>query len=63
MFDDDEAPQKPKRLPILPLDPLGVAELTAYIAELRAEIVRAEAEISRKHSHRSAAESIFGPRP
>lgn len=41
------------------LDPMGVAELRAYIADLRAEIARAEAEIARKEGHRSAAESIF----
>ena len=41
------------------LEPMGVAELRAYIADLRAEIARAEAAIERKQGHRSAAEDVF----
>lgn len=59
MFDDDTPPPKPRRLQELPLDRLGVEELTSYIAELRAEIARVEADMARKHSHRSAAEAFF----
>ena len=59
MLEDDEPRPKPKRVPELRLDPLGVAELQDYIAELRAEIARAEVEIARKQSHRSAADAFF----
>ena len=55
---DDELP-RPKRLLAPPLDPLGVAELQAYIAELRGEIARAEDAIARKQDHRAAADSVF----
>jgi uncharacterized small protein (DUF1192 family) len=58
--DEDDAARKPKiRLQKLLLDPLGVAELQAYIEELRGEIARVEAEIGRKQSHRSAADAFF----
>ena len=57
--DDDTPPPKPARLPKLPLDLLGVEELTEYIAELRAEIVRVEEEAARKRSHRTAADAFF----
>lgn len=56
---DDDPPRPAPRLPSPPLDPLGVADLHAYIAELRAEITRAEAAIARKQDHRSAAEGVF----
>jgi uncharacterized small protein (DUF1192 family) len=60
MLDDDDSPRpKPKRVPELRLDPLGVAELQDYIAELRTEIARVETEIGRKQSHRSAADAFF----
>ena len=56
---DDDAPRPKITLQTPPLDPLGVAELHAYIAELRAEITRAEAAIARKQDHRAAADSFF----
>lgn len=60
IIDDDDAPRKPiRRLAPLPLDLLGVDELTAYIDELKTEIVRVEADIARKRSHRSAADAFF----
>lgn len=60
MIADDDLPRpRPARLVALPLDPLGVTELQAYIAELRAEIARAEAEIAKKGAHRSAADAFF----
>lgn len=59
-IDDDDTPRpRPRRLPPLPLDLLGVAELRDYIDELRTEISRVEAEIGRKTSHRSAADAFF----
>jgi uncharacterized small protein (DUF1192 family) len=64
LHDEEEGavPRPRSRLEKPPLDPLGVAELEAYVGELRAEIARAEAEIARKRSHRSAADSLFrGP--
>ena len=61
--DDDTPPPKPVRLPKLPLDLLGVEELTDYITELREEIARVEAEIDRKRSHRTAADSFFRKPP
>jgi len=58
--EDEERPKAPKpRLTPPVLDPLGVAELRAYIAELRAEIARVEAEIARKERHRTSADTIF----
>ncbi len=60
MRDDDDAPPKPRsRLEKLPLDPLGVEELAAYIDELKQEIARVEADSARKQSHRNAADSFF----
>lgn len=60
MMEEDDLPRpKPARLAKLGLDPLGVAELQAYIEELRAEIARVEGEIARKGAHRSAANAFF----
>ena len=59
MLTEDDEPRPKHRLAPLPLDPLGVAELHAYIAELGAEITRAEAAIARKQSHRNAADNVF----
>jgi len=59
LTDDDTPPPKPVRLPKLPLDLLGVEELSDYISELREEIVRVEAEIVRKRHHRNAADAFF----
>ena len=56
---EEELPRPKVRMVTPPLDPLGVAELQAYIAELRQEIARAENEIARKQDHRSAADSVF----
>jgi uncharacterized small protein (DUF1192 family) len=56
---DEDAPRPKISLQTPPLDPLGVAELHAYIAELRTEIDRAEAAIARKQGHRAAADSFF----
>jgi len=56
---DEDLPRPKARLITPPLDPLGVAELEAYIGDLRTEIARAEAEIARKQGHRNAADSVF----
>ena len=56
---DEDMPRPATKVATPPLDPLGVAELHAYIAELRVEITRAEASIARKQNHRSAAEGFF----
>ena len=56
---EEEEPVPPRRVPLLPLDPMGVEELQSYIAELQAEIARAEVAISRKQHHRSAADKFF----
>jgi uncharacterized small protein (DUF1192 family) len=61
--DDDSPPPKPARLQKLPLDLLGVEELTDYIAELRQEIARVEEEVVRKQSHRTAADAFFRKPP
>ena len=60
---DDLPGNSRKRLHVLPLDDLGVAELHAYIADLRAEIARAELAIDRKQQHLGAADLVFGKRP
>ena len=57
--DEDDVPQRRKRLEPLLLDPLGIDELRLYIDELRGEILRVEADISRKSSHRTAADAFF----
>ncbi len=60
MIADDDLPRpKPARLQPLLLDPLGVAELQAYIGELQAEIARAEADIKKNGAHRNAADAFF----
>lgn len=59
-MDEDELPKAPKsRLEKPVLEPLGIAELRAYIDELKGEIDRAEAAIARKQSHRSSADAFF----
>ncbi len=60
MFEDEEVrPAKKGRLEAIPLDPLSVAALRAYIGELQAEIARAEAAIARKDSARGHADQFF----
>ena len=56
---DDDAPRPKLSLQTPLLDPLGIAELRAYIAALQAEIARAEAAIARKQDQRAAAEDVF----
>jgi uncharacterized small protein (DUF1192 family) len=56
---DEEEVKRPKRLELPVLDPLSVADLTAYIGELRAEIARAEAAIAQKQGARGLADSFF----
>ena len=58
MWEEEERPP-PRRVPLIPLDPLGVDELRAYIAELQTEIARAEVAIARKQDHRGIAERFF----
>ncbi|MCX7381378.1 MAG: DUF1192 domain-containing protein [Alphaproteobacteria bacterium] len=58
-IEDDLPRPKPARLTPPLLDPLGVAELEAYIGELEAEITRVRADIARKGSHRAAADLFF----
>lgn len=55
---EDELPRTRRVEPRL-LDPLGVADLLAYIDELRIEIARAEAAIGNKQRQQSVAESFF----
>jgi uncharacterized small protein (DUF1192 family) len=60
MIEEEEVrPAKKGRLEKLPLDPLSVGELEAYIVELRDEIARVEAAIARKGSARDHADSFF----
>ena len=59
MFEDEDDRRPMRRLTILPLDALGVAELQSYIGELRGEIARAEAAIAARRSHRGAADLLF----
>lgn len=59
MQDEDEPSPTRRRLVPAVLDPLGVAELQAYILELQAEIARAEAAIIRKQDQRGIADSFF----
>jgi uncharacterized small protein (DUF1192 family) len=60
MLEDEEVrPAKKKRLEVLPLDPLSVADLREYISELQAEIGRAETAIGKKEGARGHADSFF----
>ena len=56
---EEDAPRPTPSLQAPPLDPLGVAELQAYICALQTEVARAEAAIARKQDHRAAADSVF----
>lgn len=55
-WDELEPKKKPQAKD---LSPLGVKELTAYIAELKTEIERAETEIAKRGSTKDAAEAFF----
>ena len=59
MLDDNDPVGKPKHLPPVSLDTMGIDEIQDYITSLREEIQRAEAVISRKQSHRSVADGFF----
>ncbi len=54
-------PDEPMRRPaqLRNLEPMGIAELEAYIAELQAEIARARAVIAAKQALRGGAEGLF----
>ncbi len=56
---EDERPNRRRRLEPLLLDSLGIEEMRSYIGELMAEIARVEADIERKSSHRNTADSFF----
>lgn len=57
---DDIDPPRPKLRP-LDLQPLSVQELRDYIAALHDEIDRAQGMITKKESHKSGVEALFGP--
>lgn len=55
MFEDEPIPEKK-----LDLERLSVEELQERIQELQAEITACEAELTKKQSHKSAADALFG---
>ncbi|MHA7858678.1 MAG: DUF1192 domain-containing protein [Henriciella sp.] len=55
MFEDEPTPEKK-----LDLERLSVEDLKERIEELQAEIAACEAELSKKQSHKSAADALFG---
>ncbi len=57
----DEQELEPRRKAVGPkdLEPMGIAELEAYIGELEAEIDRVRAEIATKMGQRRGAEALF----
>jgi uncharacterized small protein (DUF1192 family) len=60
MFDDDQERKKPKGHEVgMPLDAMGVEELTDRIAMLRAEIERIEQALASRRQTRAAADSLF----
>lgn len=61
IFDDETDPKTKKAKPRV-LDTLSVSELQGYVAQLKEEIVRVEAEILKKEKHKSAVDSLFGPK-
>ncbi len=57
---EEDLPTPAKKLLVSPvLDPLGVAELNAYIAALEGEISRVKLAITARQAHREAAASFF----
>ena len=58
-MDTDDLEPRTKKPQKRNLEPMGVAELRAYIAELETEIARVEEDIARKQKHLSTAESLF----
>lgn len=54
-------PDEPMKTPaaLKNLEPLGIAELEAYIGELEAEIARVRAAIAAKQKLRGGADSLF----
>jgi uncharacterized small protein (DUF1192 family) len=58
MWEEEDKPV-PRRVPPIPLETFGVAELRDYIAELSAEIARVEAAIAAKQDHKAVANSFF----
>jgi len=54
---DDLEPRPPAPLD---LERLSEDDLIQRIADLKAEIAACEAELTRKQSHRSAADALFG---
>jgi uncharacterized small protein (DUF1192 family) len=60
MFDDDDAPKKPKTHEVgMKLDTLSVDELKARIELLEAEIARLKQAIEAKTASRATAEGFF----
>lgn len=55
MFEDEPILEKK-----LDLERLSVEELQERIAELQAEIAACELQLSKKQSHKSAADALFG---
>ena len=64
IFSEDDPPPRPKkRLIPLPLDLLGVEELTEYVGELQDEIARVEQAKAKKRAHKDAAAAFFKAPP
>jgi uncharacterized small protein (DUF1192 family) len=59
-MDEEELEPRRRRPQPKDLEPLGIAELEAYIAGLEAEIARARNEIAGKRARRGGAEALFG---
>ena len=55
MFEDDPIPEKK-----LDLERLSVEELQERIETLKADIAACEEQLSKKQSHKSAADALFG---
>lgn len=55
MFEDDPIPEKK-----LDLERLSVEELQERIEDLKADIAACEEQLSKKQSHKSAADALFG---
>jgi len=57
--DEDQPRKKSRRLELVPLDLLSIADLNEYIIELAAEIARVKTVIASKEKARNAAEGFF----
>jgi uncharacterized small protein (DUF1192 family) len=60
MINPDELDPPRKAFKLRDLEPMSVGELKEYITSLQTEIERAKSMITKKETHKSGIEAIFG---